>query len=413
MTQGLIDHESLRRPTDVAVAAPATRRRLDAMDWLRGLVMVIMALDHARDFFSLALMRFDPTDLQLTTPAYFLTRWITHYCAPTFLFLAGAGAYLHGSRGMSRAELSRFLLTRGLWLAFLEVTLITTLWSFRLPLEGAGTGVFWAIGWSMVALSVLVFLPTSAIAAIGIAMIAVHNSWDGIEPSQWHSLAPLWQVLHVSGGQIQVTEHFKLWMGYPLVPWIGVMACGYAFGVLLRCEQSVRRPQLVGLGLTLIFLFVALRAINRYGDPRPWSPQDRGLLYSIFSFLNCHKYPPSLLYLLMTLGPAIFLLGVMDRPTQQLGGLSRIIVTFGRVPFFFYVLHLALLHGAAVGLAYLVYGPGWLESAVKAPQSIQVPWYDLLVVYAAWLSALVVLYFPCRWFAGIKQRHRAWWLSYL
>jgi uncharacterized membrane protein len=410
VTKGLIRREPVLPRTAHPAAMAAPTRRLEAVDWLRGLVMVVMALDHARDFFSNA--HFDPTDLARTTPAYFLTRWVTHFCAPVFVFLAGAGAYLHGSRGMSRPRLARFLLSRGLWLVFLEVTVIHMAWSFSLPVHGVMCQVIWAIGWSMVVLSLLVLLPTSAVTTIGIAIVAFHNTWDGIRPAEWGDLAGLWQVLH-TGGVVPLGDHFGLFVMYPVLPWIGVMACGYGFGALLTCEPAVRRRQLLGLGLALTLVFVVLRAINRYGDPHPWSVQTRGPLFTLFSFVDCRKYPPSLLFLLLTLGPSIFALGLMDRRPGTTGALGRILATFGRVPLFYYILHIALIHGAAVGVMVARYGRAGL-----APRWGQFPRpetspYDLLIVYLVWLAALMILYFPCRWFAGVKQRHRAWWLSYL
>jgi uncharacterized membrane protein len=408
--QGLVRRESMLPPPAVSASVASPPRRLEAVDWLRGLVMVIMALDHARDFFSNA--RFDPTDLAHTTPAYFLTRWVTHFCAPVFIFLAGAGAYLHGSRRTARPRLPGFLLTRGLWLVFLEVTLIHFLWSFSLPLHGIMCQVMWAIGWSMVVLSVLTLLPTSAVTAIGIAIVAFHNTWDGIEPAEWGSLGWLWEVLHAGTRWSPGPDHFRLFVMYPLLPWVGVMACGYGFGALLTCEPAVRRRQLLGLGLALTVLFVVLRAINRYGDPRPWSVQERGPLFTAFSFLNCHKYPPSLLFLLMTLGPAIFLLGLMDRPPRR-GGRGDVLATFGRVPLFYYVLHIALIHGAAVAVNVARYGRAGLSFPWGRFPPPEASPYDLLVVYLAWLAAVVLLYFPCRWFAGVKKRRHDWWLSYL
>jgi uncharacterized membrane protein len=395
--------DALRPSPGVAPApAAAPARRLDSVDLLRGLVMVVMALDHTRDFFSNA--RFDPTDLDRTTPAYFLTRWVTHFCAPVFVFLAGAGAYLYGSRGVSRPRLYRFLLSRGLWLVFLEVSVIHLAWSFSL-MPGAMCQVIWAIGWSMVTLSVLVFLPLTAIVTFGVALVAFHNSWDGIRSQEWGAWAPLWQVLHTRG-MVQL-GHYRLFIMYPLIPWVGVMACGYGFGAILRLEPHERRRQLVGLGLALVLLFVVLRAINRYGDPNPWSFQKRGPEFTVFSFLDCQKYPPSLLFLLMTLGPAVLALGLM-RGTG--GVLGRILVTFGRVPLFYYVLHIALIHGAAAGAAFLRYGGQMPQARWGMPHDYG---YSLPAVYLIWLGVVAALYFPCRWFAGVKTRRRDWWLSYV
>jgi uncharacterized membrane protein len=395
-------------PTNIS--APTQRPdRLESVDLLRGLVMVIMALDHVRDFFSERIF-FDPTDLNTTTSGIFLTRWITHYCAPTFIFLAGTGAFLSVSRGKSKADLAWFLFTRGLWFAFFEVTINRAMWMFNYDLHVYGAGVFWAIGWSMVVLSWLVFLPTRVVTLFGVAMIVAHNMLDGLTARQVGLPEWVWIILH-SPGDATVVEGFTFGTGYCLVPWMGVMAAGYGFGSLLILESATRRLRLLHLGATLILAFVILRTANVYGDPRPWSIQPTPL-FSFCSFLNCTKYPASLLYLLMTLGPAILVLGIFSRP---LGRWARPILTFGRVPFFFYLLHIPLIHGGSALLDYLRFG--WSPMAASGPgfKSEDAPEFwgvGLPVVYLIWISVVLVLYLPCRWFAGVKQRRRDAWLSY-
>jgi uncharacterized membrane protein len=393
-------------------AAVATRPdRLDSVDLLRGVVMVLMALDHVRDFFSDRLT-YDPTDLTTTTPGIFLTRWVTHFCAPTFIFLAGTAAFLSGTRGKSRSELSWFLFTRGLWLAFLEVTVNRMLWMFNYDLHNHGAGVFWAIGWSMVVLSVLVYLPNWLVTLFGVATIVLHNLLDRVTAEQLGLPAWLWLNLHSPGGA-RVVGDITFGTNYTLVPWVGVMAAGYGFGTLLQLAPVVRRRWLFLLGAFLTLSFIVLRAINVYGDPRPWTPQSSPL-WTLLSFLNCTKYPPSLLFLLMTLGPAILALALFDRP---LGPLVRPIITFGRVPLFFYVLHIALIHGAAVLCDWWRFG--WSPLAWHGPWEVQadaVPasyGFNLGVVYLIWVGVVVVLYPLCRWFAEVKRRHRGGWLSYL
>jgi uncharacterized membrane protein len=348
---------------NVPLAAPATPRpdRLEAVDLLRGVVMVIMALDHVRDFFSCDMYRLDPTDLAKTTPAYFLTRWVTHYCAPTFIFLAGTGAFLSGTRGKSKAELSWFLLTRGLWLAFLEVTLMRMLWMFNYDLHHHGAGVFWAIGWSMVALSGLVYLPTWAVTLFGVVMIVSHNLLDGLTAQQVHFPEWLWVILH-SPGDKEVIDGITFGTGYCLIPWMGVMAAGYGFGTLLQLQPAVRRRRVFQLGAALTLGFLVLRALNVYGDARLWTQEPTAVM-TCLSFLNCTKYPPSLLYLLMTLGPAIMAVALFDRP---LGPLARPLIIFGRVPLFYYVLHIVLIHGGMVLLDEAQYG--------RSPQAANGPW---------------------------------------
>ena len=378
----------------------ADRQRLDSIDLLRGLVMVLMALDHVREYFTEA--RFDPLDLTQTSAVLFATRWITHFCAPAFILLAGTSAYLV-SKKRTRAELSRFLLTRGLWLVFLELTVVIFAWSFDLSYKGGlDLAVIWAIGWSMIAMAALVHLPVSAVGAIGILMIFGHNALDGIKPEALGAWAPVWSVLHVQG---PIPYGFVV---YPLVPWIGVMAAGYALGTVYDLPDARRRRILSWLGLATIAGFLALRALNVYGDPQPWSAQSSAL-FSVLSFMNLAKYPPSLLFLLATLGPALLALAWFEHAR---GAAARFFVTIGRVPLFFYVIHIALAHLLA-GLAALIlgYGP---EVLTNRPWVLSPGWgFGLPVVYVMWAIVVLALYPACRWFAAIKQRRRDWWLSYL
>ena len=376
--------------------------------------MVIMALDHTRDFFSKDLA-FDPSDLDKTYPALFLTRWITHFCAPVFIFLAGTGAFLSVTRGKSTKELSWFLLTRGIWLVLLELTWVRCLgWQFNFDFHFAMGIVIWAIGWSMVALSGLVFLPLRWVTTFGILMIASHNLFDYVKPESWGSLGWLWKILH-SGGIIVPADGYRFAAGYPLIPWIGVMAAGCGFGSLLLRESVERRKWLFGLGALFAGLFVLLRALNVYGDPDPWSPQ-RNTLYTLFSFLNCHKYPPSLLYLLMTLGPALLALAVLDRGTPRW---LKPVLVFGRVPLFYYLVHLPVIHGLAVLASYLRYGQAnwWFANPSEGPNAPGLRpsdyGYSLPIVYLVWLGVVLALYPVCRWFAEVKRHRRERWLSYL
>ncbi|WP_394830332.1 heparan-alpha-glucosaminide N-acetyltransferase domain-containing protein [Pendulispora rubella] len=358
--------------------------RIESVDLLRGIVMAIMTLDHVRDFFSGA--QFGPMDLDHTTSAWFATRWITHFCAPVFVFLAGTGAYL--SR-RPKPELAKFLVTRGLWLVFLEIAFIRLWWPFS---GGVVLQVIWALGWSMVAMAALVFLPLRALAVFALAMIGLHNALDGVHAEALGPFKALWMVAHESGA-FSMFGATQIDVGYPLVPWIGVMAAGYAFGALLQGEVAERRRRIAWLGAAVVLLFIVLRAANVYGDPQPWSVQPRGALFTFLSFLKCSKYPPSLLYLAMTLGPALLALSALDRPGLARASVARPFLVLGRVPLFFYLLHLPLLHGAAR----LVGQNG----------------YDLGTLYVVWIAVLALLYGPCHWFAGVKRRNRSAWLSYL
>lgn len=383
--------------------------RLAGIDALRGLVMALMALDHARDFFHRgALLGQDPLDLAHTTPALFLTRWITHYCAPTFILLAGVGAFLATGRGRSPRELSWFLLTRGLWLVVLEWTFVQWAgWNFAFDLRHHNGAVLWAIGWSMVTLAGLVHLPVRVVTAFGVSLILGHNALDGIRAAQLGAWGRLWRVLH-EGGTVRVDGHV-LYAAYPLIPWIGVMAAGYGLGAWLQSAPDQRRRRLVGLGAALVLGFVALRGSNLYGNLRPWTSQ-AAPWQTVAAILDCTKYPPSLCYLLMTLGPALLVLAWWD------GGIPRWaepLREFGRVPMFFYVLHLPLLHGAALVAELASHGRAdWLYGLAKArpPADAGV---GLAGTYAAWLAALVLLYPACRWFAEQKRQRRGGWVSYL
>jgi uncharacterized membrane protein len=383
------------------------RSRLDSVDLLRGLVIVIMALDHARDFFTS--VPFDATDLTQTTAPLFLTRWITHFCAPVFVFLAGTSAFLYQARGKSRGQASRFLLTRGLWLVVLELTVVRWAWMFNFDYtnELLFVQVIWVIGISMIALAALIHLPLGAVAAIGAVMIAGHNLLDGVTPESLGPWGPLWILLHVQTA-IPLRGDQVLFVIYPLVPWIGVMAVGYAFGRLLQRPTEERRRVLVMLGGALTLGFVALRALNFYGDPAPWSGQG-SVGRTVLSFLNTTKYPPSLLFLLMTLGPAIALLPLFERLR---GPVARAVTVFGRVPLFFYVLHLALIHALALLVGTLAgFDP---RSFLRVWMFLPDEWgYGLPVVYLVWVGVVLALYPACRWFAGVKARRRDAWLSYL
>jgi uncharacterized membrane protein len=380
------------------------RPRLDSIDLLRGLVMVVMALDHTRDFFGATGM--NPRDV--ADPALFLTRWITHYCAPTFIFLAGISAYLYGARGRSTAELSRFLLTRGFWLILIEFTLVRFGWSFSLKLDLFVMQVIWAIGASMVILAGLVYLPRWAIAAVGLVMIAGHNMLDGISAQQLGAAGWVWNVLHQQG-LLQAAQAPKVYVLYPLIPWAGVMAAGYAVGPVFKLDDDSRRRWLLWTGVAVTAGFVALRATNLYGDPAAWSAQS-DWLGTVLSFINCEKYPPSLLYLMMTLGPALILLALLELAR---GRLADWITTIGRVPFFYYVAHIILLHALAVAMAWVVLGDaGWMfgNGPPRKPAGYGL---GLPGIYAVWLLVVVALYPLCRWFAALKQRRREWWWSYL
>jgi uncharacterized membrane protein len=371
------------------------RRRLDSVDLVRGGVMIIMALDHARDLWSN--VHFDPLDLSKTTPILFLTRWITHFCAPVFVFLAGTSIYLQRARGKSKSELSRFLVTRGLWLILLELTWVHLAWAFDYHWRFQILQVIWVFGVSMIVMAALIHLPLAVVAVLGLGMCVFHNLLDGRLPETWWAT-----ILHVQGPLYPSERHF-VFLAYPLIPWIGVMASGYAFGGLLSNRRAVAL-----VGAAMVLAFVVVRGINGYGDPQPWQTQ-RSFGYTVLSFIDCAKYPPSLDYLLMTLGPALLVLAALHRTRV---GESNPVLVFGRVPLFYYMMHIPLL-SISVGTVYFIkYGSRVFQ--IHGPMHIPSDFgFSLSVVYAAWIAAVVILYFPCRAWARRKRERPTWWLSYL
>ena len=391
----------LPRTADAPVSALARAdTRIASIDILRGIVIVLMALDHVRDYFTSA--RFDPLDLTVTTPALFMTRWITHFCAPIFVLLAGTSAYLIAQR-LQRSQVSAFLAKRGLWLIFLEFTVVMFAWTFHVDYYlGLFMQVIWAIGVSMLVLAALVHLPVGVVGAIGLAIIFLHNLLDPISPADLGRWGPLWNVLHDQG---MVPWGFA---AYPVIPWIGIMAAGYALGAVYTWDAARRQKALVLLGLGAIALFVVLRFVNGYGEPKAWAPQ-ASPLYTLFSFIDTTKYPPSLAYALMTIGPGLLALAALERFRIPLASFFE---TFGRVPLFAYVVHIVLAHLLA-GLLALAMGFG---TKVLYGVFFMYPpeWgYGLGGVYLAWLVVLAILYPLCVWFAGVKRRRRDWWLAYL
>ncbi|HYE47709.1 MAG TPA: heparan-alpha-glucosaminide N-acetyltransferase domain-containing protein [Caulobacter sp.] len=384
--------------------APA-KQRLTSIDMLRGAVIILMALDHVRDFFHIKAWTMDPLNPATTDLALYLTRWVTHFCAPTFILLAGVSAFLQGVNGKDTKALSGFLLTRGLWLILLEMTLINFGWNFSVP--GIGLIVIWAIGVAMVVLSALVWLPTRAVLGIGIAIIALHNLLDPINGQDLGAWAPLWTILHEPGF---LPPFF--FVAYPVLPWIGVMALGYGIAPVFQLEPARRARILTVAGLAMIGAFLVLRGFNLYGNPVPWKDHP-GVLRDGFSLFNVMKYPPSLDYLLVTLGPVFLLLPHLEKAK---GWFADVLLVYGRAPLAFYVLHIFLGHALmmAVGVA-TGYPAGVFLGFMANPQPlVESGWgFSLWVVYLVWLVVLALLYPVCRWWGELKRRRRDWWLSYL
>jgi len=400
----------------VTTGSTHPRPRLTAVDALRGLAMVIMALDHVRDFFHAGAMSFPPEDLTRTTPVIFFTRWITHVCAPSFFLLAGAGAWLRFARDGSKARLSRFLWTRGLWLILVELIVMRLAMNFTLsPQYPVILLILWALGLAMIALAALIHLPLRVLAAISVAIIVLHNTLDGIQAAQLGAFEGLWRILHQPG--FFMPAGIPVVVAYPVLPWIGVMGAGFCLGSLFSRPPAERQRLFLTLGLALVAAFVVLRFVNSYGNPLPWSSQPSSL-FTLLSFLNTTKYPPSLQFLLMTLGPALILLAYFDRRQPAAG---HPLVVIGRVPFFYFVLHFWLIHILASVMAFFRYGSAslaWLFSPLPsmggAAESFPPGFgYPLWVSYVVWIAVVLMLYPLCLWFGRVKKRSQAWWLGYL
>lgn len=378
--------------------------------------MIIMAIDHIRDFIHRGAMSSSPTDLGTTTAAVFFTRWITHFCAPVFMVTAGIGAYLWMQRGgHTKAELSRFLVTRGLWLIVLETTLLRWVMfsEFHFRSGVVILLILWALGVSMIALAALGHLPLRVLAILSVVVIAAHNSLDSVRADSFGRMAWLWDILHQQALFSFLGVNFVT--GYPELPWIFVMAAGFCLGQVFLWEAARRRRFLLFAGVLLTTGFVILRAVNVYGDPSPRTHQATGL-FSMLSFLNTTKYPPSLEFLLMTLGPALIALAWLD---GKRFGVKNPLIVFGRVPFFYYVAHLVVIHAGAILLNFVRYGNKpflWMAAPSMGGRPELFPpdyGFSLWVVYAFGIATVAILYPACLWFSQLKQRRHDWWLSYL
>jgi uncharacterized membrane protein len=396
-------------------AATGAGSRIASIDIIRGAVMVLMAIDHVRVYSGLPAGG--------PTPGIFFTRWITHFCAPAFVFLAGTSAFLYGRK---HQDLSRFLLTRGLWLVLLELTVIRFAWTFNLDYAHYMlAGVIWVIGWSMILLALLVRLPVAAVGTIGLLILAGHNLLDGYAGTLAQTLgndtrAALWKIFYVGfwAGPIPLGESGpNLFVLYSIIPWVGVIAAGYAFGAIVTLEPARRNRLCLSIGLGAIALFLVLRGFNLYGDPSHWggpAPEGRPAMPKLLSFLNTSKYPASLLFLLMTLGPTIALMPLLERAH---GKVAHWLTVFGKVPFFYYLLHLPVIHALAVMVSQFRQGRVdlWLftNHPMANPPAPEGYTWSLWELYATWLVALLLLYPACAWFADVKARRKEWWVRYL
>jgi len=404
-------------PAGFPVLEPTIQKRatyrIDSIDLLRGLIMIIMALDHTRDFFHKDAWTDDPLNMATTTPILFFTRWITHFCAPVFVFLAGTSAWFQSLR-KSKKELSLFLIKRGFWLILIEITLVNFSFSFDIHFGITALQTIWAIGISMVVLGLVIWLPFAAILGIGLLIVLGHNALDFYEAKRQGF--PVWYSLLHKQGRYPLGDHHNLGVMYPFLSWAGLMMMGYCFGKLFTIYSGAQRKKiLTWLGLGIIAFFIVLRAINIYGNPEKWAEQKNGL-FTFFSFIDTHKYPPSLLYMCMTIGPAILFLAWAGSVKSKL---ANVITVYGRVPFFYYILHFYLIHTVSAILSFTrghsfsdgVHdsgGGGFLPNFIYPNEG-----YSLLFVYVIWILIVAALYPLCKWFSEYKKTHSQWWLSYL
>ena len=392
-------------PNPVAISRANTR--LTSIDALRGLIIILMALDHVRDFWSATPFRAD--DISQTTIPLFLTRWITHFCAPTFVFLTGISTFLYQQKQPDRKQVSVFLLTRGLWMIFLELVVVGFSWQFSYDV--LFLQVIWVLGWSMICLAGLIWLPRAVLLALAIALIGGHQLLSYVEPEKMTADTLGWIFLHRPAFFIPLGNGLPpLFAVYPLIPWVAVMISGYVLGQWFTETPEGRKSRFFMLGSTLLLIFVLLRVTNTYGDPKPWLISDKGLIYSILSFVNISKYPPSLLFLCLTLGVASLLLAFLENIRNRV---TDFLLVFGKVPLFFYLLHIPLINAGAAIWTKLQFGHSinFFFSPSKSWPVDYLP--NLLRAYVVWFVLITVLYFACRWYGRYKQTHSFWWLKYL
>jgi len=381
--------------------------RIKSVDVLRGIIMVIMALDHTRDYFSN--LHHDPLDFNYANVFYFFTRWITHFCAPVFVFLSGTSAYLSIKRGKSHTKAAKMLFTRGLMLIIFEITIIRFGWAFNFDYHAIFVQVIWVLGWCMIFLSAFIFLPMPAIAGVGLLLIFGANAFDSVHSDSF-TIPMIWDFFHQSDSVFLFNHSVRFFILYPVIPWVGVMMVGYCLGYIMQMPLQKRNKRLLAIGFSAMLLFIILRGINIYGDPHPWKIQDTAM-HSVLDFIKCQKYPPSLLYLLMTLGPAITLMPLLENISAKIAGFFSV---YGRVPLFYYILHIYLIHTLQLIIGLSMGYPLHIFTDTGSMFNPKLVWgFSLGWVYVIWVSVVLILYYPCRWYMKIKMKHKKWWLSYL
>lgn len=391
-------------------AKPQGSRRIESVDLLRGIVVILMILDHTRDYVHPSGYAFNPLDPMRTTPLLYATRWITHLCAPIFVFLAGASAWFQTNAGKSLPSLSRYLFQRGCWILVLELTIVPFGWSFSLPFVWF-LQVLWAIGWSMIGLAAAIRLSRPAMVTLGLVIVAGHNLLANVQPDQLGQFSFVWMFL-LEGGLLQFHGEPRALLLYPVLPWFGVMLLGYVAGPILAARE--RKSLHIAIGLGLVGLFLLLRTANAYGDPEPWVFMPTAG-QTVMSFLDVEKYPPSLMFVSATLGTAFLLYPMLERLPRPA---IRVLLAFGSVPLFAYLTHIYVMHGIAILIRVLAgqnLDPMFdtIHDLLIAPDALAGTGFGLPVVYLVWISTAALLYPLCRWFGGIKAARRDWRLSYL
>lgn len=385
------------------------KSRIQSIDLLRGIVMVIMVLDHSRDFFHYNGFSEEPTDLANSTPFLFFTRWVTHFCAPVFIFLSGTSVFL--MRSNSIKEKALFVFKRGLWLVLLSLTIVAFVWWFDFSLHYLALDVIWVIGLCMILFAAIILLPFRIILFSGIMCIAFHNLLDKVNFDTGTLQTLLWDLFHREG-LVEINNRFSIFVVYPLMPWIGVMSLGYCFGRLYQKDFSPKRRRkiLFILGSGCVSLFIFLRILNNYGEPEPWRKYP-STLFTFMSFINTTKYPPSLLYLLMTIGPSLIFLSLAETFMNKI---AQFFIVFGRVPLFFYLLHLYFLH--LIAFIATLFSYSWNETVQALTKMSEFPsgfGFSLMIVYPVWIATVFILYPICKRYNNFKSTHQLWWLSYI
>jgi uncharacterized membrane protein len=395
------------------MTAAHQKNRIQSIDILRGVIMLIMALDHVRDFFHMGALTYDATNMATTTPILFFTRWITHFCAPIFVFLSGVSIYLAGMR-RTKSELSGFLIKRGMWLILVEIILLTFAFSLNPFFNAFVLQVIWAIGVSMVIMGLLIWVPVRVIGLMGLLLIVGHDMLTTLKLPPDSSQDVLMKIFFNARGTLFALDknHFVFDL-YAVLPWTGVMMLGYLFGTLYRSDYkpASRKAVLLYSSAVIFMIFVVLRFINAYGDPQPWAVQKNGI-FTFMSFLNVSKYPPSLMYCCLTLSVGLFVLAITENVTGKLAAFFKV---YGSVPFFYYVLHFYLIRTLSV---VVFFAQGFKTSQIVTPNAPflfepQGMGFNLAGVYLIWLAIILLLYYPCKWFSNYRKTHHQWWLSYL